>query len=151
MMPLRFGPFRTTPFTFTAPESGARNPAMMFNSVVLPQPDGPTMATNSPSPMVKSTPATTGSGPFSVGKLFLTLLTTILTGIAPPDRLDPFQAAHRAVEQQPGDADDDHRGHDQIVTVAGIARVDDQVTKARPEGDHLGRDDDQPCDAEADA
>ncbi|CFN68062.1 Uncharacterised protein [Bordetella pertussis] len=37
---------------------GGRKPAIMFSSVLLPQPDGPTMATNSPSSMRRLTSPT---------------------------------------------------------------------------------------------
>jgi len=66
-MPLGLGPLRTVPSTFTEPESGSRNPAMMFISVVLPHPEGPTIATNSPSPTLMSRSAMTSSRPLSVG------------------------------------------------------------------------------------
>ena len=48
----------------TAPASGRSNPAIMFISVDLPQPDGPTMATNSPSATVEARRRSmTGSAP----------------------------------------------------------------------------------------
>ena len=40
----------------------------MFISVVLPQPDGPMIETNSPWRMSRSTPSTTRIGPLAVGK-----------------------------------------------------------------------------------
>ncbi len=40
-----------------------RTPQSSRSSVVLPQPDGPKMATNSPSAMVRLTPSTAGFGP----------------------------------------------------------------------------------------
>jgi hypothetical protein len=43
--------------TLTAPALGASNPAAMRRHVVLPQPEGPTMATNSRSRIVRSTPS----------------------------------------------------------------------------------------------
>ena len=36
------------PFTVTLPFVGVSNPPMMFNKVVLPEPEGPTTAVNSP-------------------------------------------------------------------------------------------------------
>ena len=46
----RSGPGPTTRLapTRTSPEVGLRKPAMMFSSVVLPQPDGPRIVTISP-------------------------------------------------------------------------------------------------------
>ena len=46
---------------------GGRSPAIILSRVVLPQPDGPTTTTNSPSPMVKSIGRQRGR--FAVGRL----------------------------------------------------------------------------------
>ena len=43
--------FTTSPSTTISPAVMASRPASMRNSVDLPQPDGPTSTTNSPSPM----------------------------------------------------------------------------------------------------
>src|SRR5688572_1249308 len=72
---------------------------------------------------------------------------TRLLCIPPPHRLEPFEKPHRAVEHEPDDTDDDHAGDDQVVTVAGVARVHDHVTEAGSQSDHLRRDDDEPRDA----
>src|SRR4051812_32460671 len=127
--PLRFGALRGVPSTSTAPSSGARNPAMMFMSVVLPQPDGPTIATNSPSRTSKFNPSMTSSRPFSVAKPLLTFRIEIfgalvgvapvdalmgvapvgaLMGISPPHVLHPLQQSHDAVERETDEPDDDH-------------------------------------------
>src|SRR5689334_7334418 len=100
-MPLTFGFERGTPSMETEPLSGSRNPAIMFINVVLPHPDGPTIATNSPSPTVKLTPSTTCSGPFFAAKLLRTSRTSILVRITPPHHLQTFQEPHEAVEHQP--------------------------------------------------
>ena len=42
------GPFTSSPSTVTVPAVGFRKPATAFNSVDFPQPDGPTIETNSP-------------------------------------------------------------------------------------------------------
>ena len=49
MIPFRLGPMRSTPSILIEPRSGRSKPAMMFSKVDLPQPEGPTIATNSPS------------------------------------------------------------------------------------------------------
>ncbi len=49
-----------------SPAAGAMNPAMMLSSVDLPQPDGPTMQTNSEAPMSKLTSLTPGTCPDGV-------------------------------------------------------------------------------------
>src|SRR2546423_1794187 len=125
---------------------------MMFNSVDLPQPDGPTMATNSPWSTLKLTPSMTASAPLIDTKLLVTPSTTIfLSDIAPLHGLQSFEQARGAVEQQPDHADDDHAGDHEIVAIAGVARVHDQVPEAGAQRDHLGGDDDRPGDADADA
>src|SRR5437868_6204434 len=118
-IPLESGFERGTPSMITAPESGRTNPAIMFISVDFPQPEGPTTATNSPSPTVKLTSSTTGSGPLSDTKLFFNPRTSILVRIAPPNPTDPFQQAHARIERQADQADDDHAGDDQVITVPG--------------------------------
>jgi hypothetical protein len=40
-----------TPSTSTSPRVGALSPVASFMNVLLPQPDGPTIATNSPAPI----------------------------------------------------------------------------------------------------
>src|SRR5438067_2280317 len=107
----------------------------MLSSVVLPHPDGPTIATNSPSATVRSIPAITGSTPFAVGKLFRTSARAILVGITPPHGLESLQTAHRAIQQQPGQSNDDHARNDEVVTVARVARIDDQITQPRAQSD----------------
>ena len=42
------GPFTASPSTVTVPVVGFRKPATAFNSVDFPQPEGPTIETNSP-------------------------------------------------------------------------------------------------------
>src|SRR5579863_10210715 len=148
-MPLELGPCPELPSTMTEPWSGGSKPAMTFNSVDLPHPEGPTMATNSPSPTSKLTSSITGSSPWSVAKPFFRSLTAILVGIAPPHRAQAFQQAHQAIERQADEPDDHHAADHQIIAIAGIARVDDQVAEAGSERNHFGRDHHQPCDAKS--
>src|SRR5438093_5010434 len=49
------------------PEVGRINPAISMASVLLPQPDGPTMARNSPSRTSNDTPSSARTGPSGVG------------------------------------------------------------------------------------
>src|SRR5690348_11581452 len=57
------GPAIARPSSSTRPCVGATKPATMFNIVVLPHPDGPMTATNSPSRMSYDTSSTTRIGP----------------------------------------------------------------------------------------
>src|SRR5262245_8787824 len=149
-MPCELGPDFSAPSIVTSPWSGRSNPAMTLSSVDFPQPDGPTSATSSPSPTLKLTRSRTRSGPLSEPNVFPMSWTTILAGIAPLHGLQPFQQPHQAIEEQTDHPDDDHGGDHEIIAVAGIARIDDEITKPGPERDHLGCDDDEPGDAEAD-
>src|SRR5260370_1111594 len=63
--------------------------------------------------------------------------------------LDPFQASQAQIEAVSDHANDAHRGHDEVVAVSGVARVDDQVSEPGVDRHHLRRDDDQPRDAES--
>src|SRR6188474_3740164 len=112
-MPCELGLSCSAPSIVTSPWSGCSNPAITLSSVVLPQPEGPTTATISPSPTLKLTRSSTGSAPLSERKVFLTSWTTILTGIAPLHCLQAFQQPHQSVEQQPDQPDDDHSGDHQ--------------------------------------
>src|ERR1700710_446916 len=150
-MPLGLGPRVGTPSTSTLPSSGRSKPEMMFISVDLPQPDGPTIATNSPSATDSVNPSTTGRRPASVSKPFFTPWMSILADIAPLHCLESFEQAGDAVQQEPDQADDDHAGDDEVVAVSGVARVHDHVAQPRAQRDHLGRHDDQPGDAQPDA
>ncbi len=49
--------FMSKSLTMTFPESARTSPVMSFISVVLPEPEGPTRKTNSPSSIVMSTPS----------------------------------------------------------------------------------------------
>src|SRR5690242_8848693 len=129
-IPLESGRVRSVPSINTEPPSGGMNPAMIFISVDLPQPEGPTRATNSPSWTVRLTSWTTSSRPFSEGKLFLRPLTSILVlGIAPPGPLRALQYSHGRIQCEADQSDHDHPGDDQVIAVTGIARVHDHIAQ----------------------
>src|SRR6185437_15851776 len=136
------------PSMTTLPLSGLTNPAIRFNSVVLPHPEGPTSATNSPSWTLKLMFSMTSRRPLSDGKLLLRPRTSSLVRIAPPDPAVSLQQAHQTIQRQSDQTDDDHSGDHQVVAIAGIAGVHDHVTQSGVQGDHFGRHDDQPCNAE---
>ena len=69
--------------------------------------------------------------------------------VTPTDLVEPLETTHHQVEGQTNQANDDHAGDHQIITLAGVAGVDDQVAQARVDGDHLGGDHDQPRDPES--
>src|SRR5690606_9937632 len=120
-MPFESGFRLSIPSMKTAPWSGRRNPAIMFIRVVLPQPEGPMIATNSPSPTPNPTASTTGRAPLSETNALLMLLMSILVRIAPPDELVSFQQAHAAIQHEADQPNDDHARDDQVISVAGVA------------------------------
>src|SRR5688500_10263622 len=77
-------------------------------------------------------------------------LTAISLGISPTHRLQSLEKPHGAVEHESDRPDDDHARDDQVITVAGIARVHDHVAETRAERDHLRGDHDQPGHAQTD-
>src|SRR6185369_15640253 len=150
-IPCLSGLVRSSPSIRIEPSSGRTKPAMMFISVDLPQPEGPTIATNSPSPTDSDASSTTASVSRPDGNDLRMPRTSILVRISPPHHAEAFEKPHHSIEQKADQADDDHRRDHQIVAVAGVARVDDQEAETRAQRDHLGRNDDQPRDAEPDA
>ena len=53
----------STPDNEIVPASGFSNPAIIRNTVVLPEPDGPSIAKNSPSPMSRLTSSAAVTAP----------------------------------------------------------------------------------------
>ena len=66
MPTLSGGPSTATPFSVIVPAEAGRRPATIFSSVDLPQPDGPTIAMNSPSPMSNDSGFSDSTGPSAV-------------------------------------------------------------------------------------
>src|SRR5690242_12335039 len=118
------------PSMMIAPLSGRTNPAIRFNRVVLPQPEGPTSATNSPSRTLKLTCSMTSRRPLSDSKPLVRPRTSILVRIAPPDPPVALQQAHQTIQRQADEADDDHSGDHQVVAVSGVAGVHDHVPES---------------------
>src|SRR5262245_47451058 len=107
-IPRESGLARGTPSITTVPAAGRVNAAIRFSSVVFPHPEGPTIATNSPSRTLKLTLSMTSSRPLSKANPLETSHTSILVRIAPPYPPHPFQQAHQPIERQADQADDDH-------------------------------------------
>src|SRR5580700_9654621 len=125
-IPLAFGSARGTPSMRIEPESGCSNPTIMFINVVFPHPEGPTMATNSPSPTERLTSSTTcNAAPFDANPLRMPF-NSILARITPPDRFQSLEQSHHAIQQQSNQPDDDHSRNHQIVSIAGVTGIDDE-------------------------
>jgi len=76
-------PVTSAPSSRMRPALGVSNPASRRNSVVLPQPDGPSRVKNSPPPMVKYTPSSARTPAAPWPKVFDTACTSII-GPPPP-------------------------------------------------------------------
>src|ERR671931_374330 len=140
-IPRRVGPWIWRPSIRASPRSGCSNPASTLRSVDLPQPDGPTMETNSPSPTVNDMSSRADTSPSPVLKLFQTPWTEILAPIDVPQGLEP---SHEEVQEQADGADDDHSRDHEVIPHTGIASIDDEVAESRGDPDHLRGDHDEP-------
>ena len=65
-----------------------------------------------------------------------------------------FETLESEIEEEAYDSDHEHRGDNQVVALARIARVNDQITQAGVDCDHFARYDNQPrnaqCNSQAD-
>ena len=97
----------------TWPRVGLTKPPTMLSSVVLPQPDGPMIETNSPWRTSRSTPSTTRIGPAAVGKstptsskrrrttsLIRLIIGRVSSCIAGPQAIRSCQATSRRVAKR---------------------------------------------------
>src|SRR6478735_3134504 len=90
----------------TRPDVRVSRPAMMRSSVVLPQPDGPSRATNSPSATVSDT----SSSAFAAPNILPILSMTMPAMAWPPSAVrDAPQGEQVAADGE----DEDDRGHDE--------------------------------------
>src|SRR5215213_4141912 len=125
---------RTRPRLTTLPLSGLSKPASRLSSVVLPQPEGPTTATNSPRLMssVKSRRTSTPPNERQTDSRL-----SGLSLISPTYARDLRQLQEQAVDDDANHADDDHVD-DQQVYAQAVARVPDGEAQAVLARDHLG-------------
>src|SRR3990172_9859084 len=143
-----------------SPSAGARKPAMMLSSVVLPQPLGPTMQRNSEGAVAKLTPRTPGTRPLGVSYTSVTLRISMWcialrlgrAHHAPAHDGGALERAERqALEREADRADHRERGeHD--VGVEELFRVEDHPAQAEIGcGEHLGADHRDPGALEGEA
>src|SRR5512141_422148 len=115
------GSVTVLPPTQSSPRVGISKPASMLSSVVLPQPDGPTIEKNSFWLTSKLTSCSASSGSPRVGTWTLLTLTALtwkprlIWSRAPSESLslvpwhhEQRELAHRIVEQQAQDPDQHH-------------------------------------------
>src|SRR6185369_6772675 len=116
-------------------------------SVVLPHPEGPTMATNSPRSTSSEKSRSTSTAPND-----LTTASSLsgLSFIPPPHAWDSGQLHQYPINDDADDADHHHPRYQQV-HAQSIARVPDGEAQSVATGDHLGRHDDDPGEPRRDA
>src|SRR5713226_2604999 len=87
----------------------------------------------------------------SQAKIPKTILVLRVIAESPANGFYFFQAAEAGIEDEPNEADDQHGGHYQVVTFAGVPRIDNQVAQAGIDGNHFRGYHDKPGDAQRDA
>src|SRR5260221_146394 len=70
---------------------------------------------------------------------------------SPLQRPDALERTQSDVQQETNDADQHHAGHYEVITVSGIASVDNQKAEPRINRDHFRRHYNQPRDPQRDA
>src|SRR4029079_14897113 len=126
------------------PALGCSNPAIRRRQVVLPEPDGPSMAKNSPGAMSRSTPSTARTAPkwrYTPRKETATGPPALIAPTPPPCRLSSLPADDGDVVARParighagllGGAFSDRRLPERdlvevVVTVGGAARIAEKL------------------------
>src|SRR5215510_417649 len=122
------------------PDEGRSYPESRLSSVVLPQPDGPTTATNSPRRMFREISRSTSTAPndrqtFSSCKGL---------PLIPPSHTRNFrQLRQQAIDHDADQSDHYHFNHQQIGAQA-VARIHHREAQPVAPGDHLGGDNHEP-------
>src|SRR5947207_2019662 len=118
----------------------------MESSVVFPEPDRPTMATNSPLWMARLTePSTSVRRPSEPNPLATSTSSRKIIASRP---LHPgFDEAHQPVEREPDDADG-HDAQDDVLVDQAVVLLPEEAADAGGARQHLHGDDHQPRDAE---
>src|SRR5438270_8109095 len=109
-----------------SPASGRAKPASRFSVVVLPQPDGPSNATSSPSSIARSIPARAAVSPYRRCRLEMVMRATLTgrSGTAAARQLRPAEQAVRKRDQHKGEKHhDDAQGRDGL-EVARVRLID---------------------------
>src|SRR5262249_47173715 len=133
----RSGPGFVTsrPSTRMRPALAAIKPSTTERNVVLPQPDGPTIDTNSPSMIFKSTPSSatsralvrrgwTSSSRMSCASSFAFMMRLVRSGRRPPDVDPALDPLHDLDQYHPGGDDGEHADEDLVGLEARSRLVD---------------------------
>src|SRR5581483_4178940 len=151
------GPAIGLPLTCTSPDVGSSKPAMMRNSVDLPQPEAPIMQTNSPSRIARSTRASASISSSPTAKRLLTpriarrvWRATSTMMLRAPAQQTIGDHHDDAVGEEAERADHDHAGDDEVGARERAAIHDHRAEPGRNAG-HLADDNQDPGKAVGDA
>src|SRR5579859_7865318 len=125
-----------------APSDGSWRPERMLSSVVLPHPEGPTIATNSPGEISSERLRKTSIGP---NDLHTRSSKKALALITPPDARDALQLYEHTIDGYAHQSDYEHLDYKYVgtQTIPGIHDGEAQTVAPR---DHLGGYHHQPRD-----
>src|SRR6476661_9136147 len=141
-------PRTASPPIVTCPASGATSPATIFKSVDLPQPIVPRIDTNSPCSTESDTSTSTSRGdPLEATNDFATRDTSrnaILSDGPQPCFYEP----HQPIQHETHKADCQN-GEEDVCIDQAVVLLPEKTPDARCAGEHLARDDDEPCNAQA--
>src|SRR3990172_9215221 len=154
----RSGPRTGSPSTSTAPALWRRKPPITLSSVDFPQPEGPTMQTNSPRRTSRSTSRRTWIGPPPFPGKSSESPRTATAGrplcsallMAPRHLVETLEPPKQEIEAETDHTDQHHPRDHEVVALARVAGVDDQVPEPRVDRDHLRGDDHEPRHPERD-
>jgi hypothetical protein len=73
------------------------------------------------------------------------------SGITPFDLFESLEAPNQQIEDEAYQANHQHPGNDQIVSLPGVSGIYDQVPQSGVNCDHLGRDNNEPGNTQRDA
>src|SRR5215218_10091340 len=124
----------TSPSTSIVPSEGGMKPAIMRSVVVLPQPEGPSRETNSPSRRARSTPSTAATAPKRRCRLRRTSFDTLVAP-APQHEVAPDQP-HADGDEDQGDHQQDaaqRREHLEVALLAEVVQQDGDGPRLRPD------------------
>src|SRR5258708_5822793 len=125
------GPDTWVPLTNTSPDVGLKKPATMFNKVDLPQPEGPTMQTNSPRKTSRSIFSRTAMGAVlpvkSMRKLRTWMIGPFLSKVSIPLRITPlhfiesFQLPYQKIQKQTHKSTHKHPAHHEAFSSPAVS------------------------------
>src|SRR6185436_1642112 len=140
------GPMISRSLSVTVPESGFSSPAMRLISVVLPAPENPTIATNSPLSMDRLMSLSTSLlEPFGP-KPFETLLSS-RNGMTSSCFEPLLGQTHQAVQDEADHPNCDN-AQDDVLVNQRVVLLPEETAHAGTAGEHFGGDNHQPSNSE---